>query len=445
MTLKVVAMETSVVDLHYPKDGGNDALKHAFISALPRLVKEAGVQAQAFVKDAPRKGDMVTVSAEALDAICTLFAQQQGMATQEPEAVRKFLFGAPVPHAGGSLANTFDAMIYSEIDGKKIFDGTFVCTAGKDAAGAYFAQSFDGHVAAFAHGRQMVSHIIPIDGDRIMITAPSFAESSDEYCYADDLKDDPKLAKALAEADVVMVGGYLEYAGNLRRVLGAATDAVKMRAPEDNVRFVFTLAAQGIAEKVTKTVLQPVGNMVVHGNTGEFRRHNETDHDWRQRFAGAFVDKDGNPLMGREEETAKNANADYINAKQAANDSASAEAHNRAKALTDASVAYVVTNGGRPARVVTGQAITMLPNTMIDKAKIKSTVGAGDNHVAGYWVGKALGMDEAGCLSMAGAFARAVIQIPEARLPRDAVYTSKSGRVFRGPIAALDHATLDRL
>jgi sugar/nucleoside kinase (ribokinase family) len=448
----VIAIETSIVDLHYPAVAPRENLKQAFISALPRLIQDKGYAAQLPMREAPRKGDMAIIPAEVLDDLCLHFAAENKLAFAanvpdhaKPALIRETLWGKPTSHAGGSLANTFDAMVYSRMNGMPLYTGTFVTSVGKDDAGQYFKDSFAGHIRCAQGGRQIVSHILPVDDDRIMLTTPSISDS--QYAYFDiNLLDD----NLLADADVIMIGGYLDGSGMLERVVdrvravyGTKTQ-YKMDLPSPQL--IVTLASQSVAAKYQLGDFPQNIDLTIHGNTGEFRRFLKDDTKWRERFANSFIDAHGQPLQGREAERAKNTNANYINAKQAANDQVSMQAYTLAKLCNndredDRELQFVVTNSARPARVVTSEGIHLLPNQPVDRSAIKSTVGAGDNHVAGYWMGRQLGLNEWGCLDLAGAFARAVIQIPEARLNRTAQCTVK-GVAFKGPIAGIDRTTL---
>lgn len=443
----VVAIETAVVDYNYPPVSAHEELKNAFISAIPRLIEETGHGQDTHISEAPRKGDMIMVSAETLDDLLVHFANT---ATDFPDeyfpihtasqrdnadAVRRLLFGTPTLHAGGSLANTFDAMVYSKVDGQALYDGVFVTAVGDDEAGKYFEQSFEGHIVAAKGGRGMVSHIIPVDGDRIMLTTPSFANAADAHF---DLRSQlsPEL---LQKADIIMIGGYLHFAGQLENAFKITNDhAIKNTGKTRIITLASQLiaAANPVSSILSSTNINAYSQTVIHGNTGEFRRNMEMDTDWRKRFDADFVDSDGKPLQGREAEIAKNSHADYQNAKQAANMAASIAAEKLAERDTRLGLSYVVTNGSQPARVINADGTLLRSGKPVNKADIQSTVGAGDNHVGGYWVGKRLGFNETGCLDMANAFARAVIKIPEARLARDAEYTSPyGGHDYAGPIA----------
>jgi sugar/nucleoside kinase (ribokinase family) len=442
----IVAIETAVVDYNYPAISEHEELKHAFISALPRLIQETGHAEDTPITEAPRKGDMIMISAETLDDVLVHFANSASNFPEEyfpihtssqrenADRARKILFGTPTPHAGGSLANSFDAMIYSKVNGEALYDGVFVTAVGDDEAGDYFEKSFEGHIVATKGGRGMVSHIIPVDGDRIMLTAPSFANPADKHF---DLQSQlsPEL---LEKANIIMIGGYLFFAGQLDNAIKITDE--NAHSGNSKTRII-TLASQLIAQnnplkETFYNKLYLFDRTVIHANTGEFRRNLGMDDDWRKRFDSDFVDSEGNPLQGREAEEAKNHHLDYQNAKQAANMAASIEA----ESLADEDYGYlsfVVTNGSAPARAINETGILLRSGDKVGKEKIQSTVGAGDNHVAGYWVGKALSMNESGCLDMANAFARSVIQIPEARLPRDAKFESPSGDIFEGPIAVV--------
>src|SRR5690606_35618871 len=123
----------------------------------------------------------------------------------------------------------------------------------------------------------------PVDGDRIMITAPSFEDPSDTHFF-----NGSELIDIFAKpADIIIVGGYLHYAGKLQEVLN------EVHETDERTKVVFTLAAQGIAAEINKSELQDLGNTTIHGNTDEFRRHMRMDTQWRERFAHNFIGRDG--------------------------------------------------------------------------------------------------------------------------------------------------------
>lgn len=444
----VVAVETAIVDFHYPAKAPREELKQAFISALPRMIQEKGFSRQLPMRDAPRKGDMAIIPAEVLDDLCIHFAAENWLAIaadvpQDRKAalLRETLWGKPVCHAGGSLANTFDAMVYSSMNGIPFYTGTFVTSVGRDDAGHHFMDSFSGHLKCAQGGRQIVSHILPVEDDRVMLTTPSISDSQDAY-FDMNLLDDG----LLSNADIIMIGGYLDGTGVLEKVIKRVAEIYgekpqhKMDLPSPQL--IVTLASQSVAAKYNLEHFPQNIDMTIHGNTGEFRRFMKNDTEWRERFAKSFVDSSGQPLQGRDAERAKNSNVNYINAKQAANDQTSVQAHAIARLSSPArDLHLVVTNGAKPARIVTSEGIQLLPSQPMDRNAIKSTVGAGDNHVAGYWIGRKLKLNSLGCLDLAGAFSRAVIQIPEARLSRTAQCTV-NGATFKGPIAAIDQQML---
>lgn len=448
----VVAAETAVVDYHYPAISQYEDLKQEFLSSIPRLVSELG-RAKDFpwlVEEAPRGGDMRMVPAELLDDLLVHFANAADISHEDyfpvhtfsnkdnAQRARDVLFGTPKLHAGGSTANTFDAMINSRVNGQALFDGDFVTAVGNDEAGEYFIEAHKGHIRAEKAGVQMVCHVIPVGKDRIMLTAPSFANPSGDYFdLPNQLNDD-----TLDKADIVMIGGFLHFTKDmagfrsaLRIVDNYAT--VKER-PESKAPLtrIITLAQQQIAEQNPVPLLlgtsKAYGATIIHGNTGEFRRAMSLDTDWREPYV--FEDPAGQKLDGTALENAKKAHPEYQAAKVEANRVASEAAHDIAKQVGNLS--FVATNSHHPARVINKDEILIHATPSLDKNQVKSTVGAGDNHVAGYWIGKRLGKDEKGCLEMASAFARAVIQIPEARLPR----TERAfinGTLFEGPIAVV--------
>ncbi|MGH1398814.1 MAG: hypothetical protein ACRBCT_06325 [Alphaproteobacteria bacterium] len=435
---KVVAVETSVVDLLYPVQHDDAGLKHNFISHLPTLAQQVGFEG---IDSAPRKGDMVMVSAEALDQMLVTFSDQmreEGVSSfdginaaatlsEKADAVRSVLFGDPSMHSGGSLANSFDAMVYSAVNDVPVYDGKFVCMTGADSAGSYFGKSFEGRIATKASGRQMVSHIIPVDGDRIMLTTPSFAESPDQNFDVD------LFARTLEEEkpELIMVGGYLHFASprTLKDVIKVADDY--RAAAQQPPTLAFTLANQLIAKETNLPMFRSdAGPLVIHGNTGEFRRFLDMDDEWREPFNHYFRKGKDEELEGRDLELVKNQLVDYQNAKQWANKEAAIKAY---KSAQERDVSFVVTNSVRPAFTVNAKGIMERPTPELS-VPLKNTVGAGDNFVGGYWVGKVFGRDELLSISTGQDFSRAVIVQDEARLDRLSGFSNAKGRMS-GPIA----------
>ncbi len=144
--VKVYAFETAVTDIHW--DGGDDALKKEYFARLPELLSKAGVPDQ-FIQEAPRGGDQRMVDADTFEKTIDIFRQGKrwdGLGTEKAwrNEAKWVMFGKPTMHAGGSLANTFDAMVKSTIDGQPIFDGKFRTAAGNDDAGRAFSNTFRG-------------------------------------------------------------------------------------------------------------------------------------------------------------------------------------------------------------------------------------------------------------------------------------------------------------
>ncbi|MEM9469727.1 MAG: PfkB family carbohydrate kinase [Pseudomonadota bacterium] len=440
---KVVAVETSVVDLLYPTQHDDAGLKHLFISQLPDLAKQVEFEG---IEAAPRKGDMVMVSAEALDEMLVAFCDKvsnEGVssfasikdeqdAQKKAEGVRRVLFGEPTMHAGGSLANSFDAMVYSQISGVATYDGKFVCMTGADETGRFFIDSFSGHIASKSSGRQMVSHIIPVDGDRIMLTAPSFADSPDSNF------DTGRFSKTLNEEkpDLIMVGGYLQFAkpGTLTDVIEIAEEY--RRSVQKTPTLAFTLASQIIADALDlDTFDKNNGPLVIHGNTGEFRRFMGMDNDWREPFEHYFRTGKDAELQGRELELVKTQLYTYQDAKQRANEEASIAAFEMAQ---ERDVSFVITNSTRPAFVVSSDGIFKRPTPPLGQGrKVRNTVGAGDNFVGGFWVGQQVMDSVLGSIAMGQMFSKAVVVQDEARLKRDAtdVSVEECNSRLTGPLA----------
>lgn len=446
----IVAVETAVVDYHYPRlPQHEEDEKENFLSSIPSLVKELGKEKDFpwLMGDAPRGGDMRMVPAELLDELLIHWAGNRANEAYFPaafvpekwnaERIRRVLFGEPTLHAGGSVANTFDAMVYSKINGQALYNGDFITAVGNDDAGQYFKDAHKDHIRAEKAGVQMICHVIPVGSDRIMLTAPSFANPSGDHFDLPNQLDEFLLHRA----DIVMIGGFMHFTKDLagfRDAVRIVDDyATKRGRPEGASKLtrIVTLAQQQIAEaNPVDTFLVNAAaykDNIIHGNTGEFRRAMRLDTSWRTPYT--FEDPAGQKLDGPALDRAKKMNPEYQAAKKLANQIASEEAQNIA--IDNGNTSFVVTNGSQPARVIDKDGVLIHETPSIDRSLVMSTVGAGDNHVAGYWIGKRLGRDEKGCLDMAAAFARAVIQVPEARLSRDETYINDKGTRFQGPIA----------
>ena len=436
--VKVYAFETAVTDIHW--DGGGDALKKEYFAKLPELLSKAGVPDQ-FIQEAPRGGDQRMVDADAFDKTIDIFRQGKrwdGLGTEKElrNEAKRIIFGKPTLHAGGSLANTFDAMVKSTIDGRPIFEGIFRTAAGNDAAGQAFADTFgaSGDVLLSPDHKTMLCHVVPIDGDRILIATPNGDKEAQNLITADNMIKEQQI-KGIKTADKIMIGGFTCFTPNgfyIYDCLASMFDQTQLRRPE----FVMTAANQNVVnqEMVQKQIrkIQRITDTTIHANTGEFRRLLGMDDHWRHFTEGRFENFSGHAL-----EEKKQADSRYKEDKLEANMNAMRHAMQYAshiKADFGRSTQYIVTNGSKATYQIALGHRESLPTDKVAGSKIVSTVGAGDNHMAGYQIGKALGMTNESAMMLANRFAAAVIQSPLARLDENAEVTI-GDRVLKGAIA----------
>jgi sugar/nucleoside kinase (ribokinase family) len=330
------------------------------------------------------------------------------------------------------LANTFHALVTSTIDGQPIFDGMFQTAVGDDQAGVTFEQSFavNDHMHRVDGYKTMVCNVVPIGGDRILITTPN-GEHEAQNLVSEKLIIDSDVA----QADKIMIGGFTCFTPNGFGVydrLASIFENTQLQRPE----FIMTAAAQGVVDQdhVQKQIrrIQRTANTTIHANTGEFRRLMGMDDQWRHFTEGRFENLSGHIL-----EDAKGSDSRYQMDKDQANMDAVRHAMQFSGYLHMASARnaqYVVTNGSKATYQISNNDREKLDTAKVNKSKIVSTVGAGDNHMAGYQIGKALGLTTQNALALANKFAAAVIQSPLARLDADAE-TVVNGRTLRGPIA----------
>lgn len=409
-TKTLYAIETAVVDLHYA--GGDDALKSDYFSSLPRLLSTANPKES--MKEAPRPGDMRMIARQDFDKTLESFAKEKGL-TGNPSLQ---IFGDFSAHAGGSLANTFDSMIHSRVEDQAIFDGVFETCVGSDGVAFAFEKPFEGHSSITSiqdplFVKTMTSHIVPINGDRIMITTPNGDNDAQNFISPKTIN-----AKAVKAADRVMIGGYLNFRAPYDAEQIYETIMRYAHEGQKDPHFVLTAAAQAVAEMnhVRKkfNLIACQFNTTIHANTGEFRRLLNADTDWRKHTSEEFKHLDGSEL-----EAAKKEHANYQEMKRLANHLALQAGVHYCDVIhrdTGRELDYVVTNGAKEAYHVTRRGVVSVETPKVDKDKIISTVGAGDNHMAGFQLGVALGLSIKDCFAMANMFAAKIIQSPLARL-----------------------------
>lgn len=417
----VVAMETAVVDWQYPEQGGLDGLKRQFFANLGEMITAGG--GTPLFGENPRGGDMRLVFAEDLDNALVAFAAHHpgvfGDGPGEMDAreaglfVRDVMFGTPQASAGGSLANSFDALVHARVDGTPVISGIFATAAGLGASGDVFCTSLENSINSARGGRQLECHVFPIDGDRIMLTTPSRTEP------AEALITPALLGPGMIEnADRVMLGGFLYYTPHFNAIYDHVLDRIAALEQIKRPTLVVTAAAQGIAAqddyraKIKRAV--HTADTVVHANTGEFRRLLDMDTQWRLPYDPAFEG-----LTGQVLEKAKKEHAPYQAAKAQANQIAISAAHIQAltvKQDTGHDLRYVVTDGPRSIYVVSADGCETFTPHAVPRKAIVSTVGAGDNFAAGFQFGDLFDMPHAVSASLGSDFAGAIIQSPAARL-----------------------------
>ena len=449
----ILAIETAVVDLQYPKDGGGDALKHEFFAHLKELITADGNTA--LFDENPRGGDMCLVPAEEFDAALILFAQRHNIqfpfpisptATPADRAfvIRDYIFGTPVSVAGGSLANTFHALVSSQLDGQQLVQGHFVTSIGVEDSANAFHDSMNGHIYCRRMGRQMECHVFPIDGDRILIATPGRADPAESHIDIALFEDALRWRKAHCPPAVetrIMLGGFLFFTPGFRGVCDAVIAHIQGRPANDRPSLMLTASAQAVSAhpdfRAMVAKAAHVTDTTIHANTGEFRRLLDMDTDWRKPF-----DVDFTGLRGQALETAKSAHIAYRAAKDAANVAAISAAFNQAAALKAAkehTLRYVVTDGARSIHVIGPQGHEIFAPHKIEKAQIVNTVGAGDNFAAGFQLADLYGLPHADCASLASDFAAAVIQVPAARLDGDRVVRVQESGIDYETRGALSH------
>lgn len=444
-TPNIHAIETAVVDLNYDEKGGNDLLKRDFFKNLPSLLDKAGIERP--LAEAPRGGDMIMADVEYLDKALVFFGQNHALISsaqnsqhksaeyykEQAKVVLRHIFGEAVAHAGGSEANTFDGLIHSRINGQSVCTGQFATVVGDDEFADAFEKPFEGHFTGKRKGRTMVSHIVPIDGDRIMLTTPGGRFAAENNLTASVVCKKGRLAKA----DRIMLGGYLRFTPHWHDIYGKVLQHIQQTPDDKNkASLVMTAAAQAVADDLEfqKTFLHAstIADLTIHANTGEFRRLLGMDKEWREPTLADFADVQGQALEARKKDHdvyqghKKDAN-------QAAIQYAVSMCRNRKKDQKK-KLRFVVTNGAKEVFVVTAQGCETYIPEKLSRDKIVNTVGAGDNQMAGFQLGDMTGLSHEESVKLGNRFARAIIQSPRARLDRNAEHT-ENGVTYKGPLA----------
>ena len=385
----VLGIETAVTDYIYDENKADSTLRDLFLRSLKP-------------ESPPRKGENILVNAEELDAKFLDFAQVHHLTAtgettlQQAESIRDQIFGKPrAIEAGGALANSFYLMANAKANGSHLVkDAVFLTAIGNDKAGMAFDQSLEGHVLhAPAAGRTMVAHIIPVDGDRIIIASPSFADSCDKTL---PLALEQLKATDLNQAKMILLGGYMKYSGMYNDFLDVVLEKVQAiyKSPEKRPVIVLTAGAQPVAEsEELKTALdraRAVAPVIISANTGEFRRLMQMDKEWRAPHESKWAELEGEAL-----EKAKQADPSYMKDKAAANDAAFAYAYKHYCENKLPPVTFVVTNGKHGVRVVSAQGVSETYIPPKPPHGVVNTVGGGDAFAGGYLLGQAAGLPEA--------------------------------------------------
>lgn len=432
----IVAVETAVVDLQYAENGGDATLKDEFFGHLQELIVEAGCVPM--FDENPRKGDMRLVPAEDFDAALLLFARQKGIEVDaalssqlQAMQVRDVVFGSAYPTAGGSLANTFHGLVTSRILGQPIINGHFITGVGECSSGGIFVDSLEGNIHYQRTGRQMECHVFPLDGDRILITAPANHNPAEAH-----IGSAIKSFENLHAQDRIIIGGFLFFTPSFHSVIEHVVETLEGLPRAQRPSLGITAAAQVVAasERYQQEVfrLASLTDTVIHGNAGEFRRLLNLDTDWRKPFEVDFAG-----LRGQALEEAKDTHTAYKKSKDAANDVAFARAYDlcqRAQSF-DNQLRFVVTDGARSTYVISAEGIQRFYPQSISRSQIVNTVGAGDNFAAGFQMGDILGLPHSVSVQLGSALASRVIQQAAARLDENAIAHIAAGIRTGGALA----------
>lgn len=452
----LVAIGNSVVDfLHDPQhieqitsDSDGKISADAFLSNLPSLLDEG------LLDMAPRAGDAILITIEDLEIAANRYLQQSGITDVKnnfngtPSIER--ILGRYEIDAGGSLANTVAALAHSNYYvgsmGAPLLKASYVSVSDEGPAGKSFADSMPhGVVTGSEYGQCLRVHVVPFQGDRIMIASPSKEKATDHYDISPHLESEISV-----DTDMVMFEGFLAFGQHFENIAAKTLELIETtnveRAAQSlpPIHLIITAASQPISnmdnyrEFVRKAI--QTTDVTVHANTGEFRRLLDDDLAWRNQYNEAnnhpFEGLDGSELQNAKD------NVDgYREAKTAANIHTIEEVAIPSSSQSQHNVRFVVTDGGNPAYVVSNDNyITHIP-AALDKSQIVNKVGAGDAFMAGFWAGQLLGFDNEKSMQSAGIFAHAAIKQQGARLSPDLVHTV-SQRNMSGPVALLFHAGL---
>lgn len=446
----VLAVETAVVDLQYPKNTDTDELKHRFFSHLREMIIQNG--GSPLFQDNPRGGDMCMILAEDFDSALIRFAQENALmpdtipdnTNDEDTAriIRESLFGTPKITAGGSLANTFHALVNVRADKTRLVTGHFATAIGTEKSADVFYESLRENIHHKQRGRQMECHVFPIDHDRILITTPGRDNPAESYINGDLLKH-----AGLNGRDRIMLGGFLFFTPGFESVYNTLIKHLKNTPLAQRPDIVMTAAAQSVAtNKGFRSKIRSVSNLAnttIHANTGEFRRLLNMDRDWRVPYEKDFMNLRGHAL-----ESAKDQNTAYKAAKDRANTRAFSYAIQSARTLLnkrDVNLRYVITDGSRGIYIITADGLETYRPHKVEKSAIVSTVGAGDNFAAGFQLGDLYNLSHPVSVMLGRDFARAIIQSHDARLnPEDSMAVLHAGQRWHlsGGLSKIDVETL---
>jgi len=443
----VVAIGNSVVDcLHDPaliekieRESNQKISAGLFLSSLPKLLPEG------MLEKAPRAGDSVLITREVLEEAAKKFLAQSGVASltesfNKISAVENIL-GRYTLVAGGSIANTASALAHSKTSDGTLVNMKYVTVRDEGKAGDVFTESMPKNVVTGPrYGGCLHVHVVPFQGDRILVASPPANKPTDHYDLSKDLP-----VHISEDTDVVMIEGFLAFGKHFENIasttLQAIRDANKKRLAGSRppIHLVIATSAQLISSMETfrNFVLSAMQmtDVTIHGNTGEFRRLMDNDITWREEYDR----KNGNPfhgLDGSDLESAKRIAPGYREAKTAVNIETIKKIAMPLAQRSSYDIRFVLTDGGNSAYVVVNDAYSTHAQDALDPSEIVNTVGAGDAFMAGFWVAQFSGLQIKDSMRAGNIFAKAVIIQQEARLSSDLSFKGP-GLNLSGPLALL--------
>ena len=406
---EIVAVETPVTDYLYDEARANKELRHAFLCFLKPECP-------------PRKGENILLSAEEWQEKLLEFSKIQDLNIGEGSpagkaiAARNIIFGEPLSiRAGGASANSFDVLVKSQIDGIPLTGGSFVTAVGEGVSGDVFAGSLEGFliIPKEHKGKQLEAHVFPIEGDRVLISMPSFVDPPSNYMSSRQLDQ-----VAIDEnTKMVMLGGYMLFTGKYNEFFDKIVKKVAVVSDDPSKRptIVLTAAAQEIAASpvVQDAMLaaSKTAPLLVFSNAGEFRRLHKMDAEWRKPHEDKWIGLEENDL-----EKAKEADEPYKADKRAANQVAFHAVYESLCKNGGLPVTFVVTDGKKGVHVISNEGVSDTYVPPEPPHGVKNTVGAGDGFAAGYMLGHLKGLAQQDSVALGFICSGEVIGRDEARL-----------------------------